>query len=119
MRPTLSIFVLSLTLAGVTGCASTGDADDRRTVTILVEHELSLSGPLTIAIHDENGPRRLLGTVSPEGPRRFDFRPANGGQYVLVSESQWTRTIRSPAFFIAGGTEGVVWDLAANQISTY
>ena len=111
----LRLFVFGLALS-LTGCATAaaGGEGGAEAVTVVVENNLIPPTSLTVYAVEENGGRRLIGTVNPSGTATLSFEPTfAAARYYFAAETTSGADIVSNPLTLAN-VERVQWDVQAN-----
>ena len=119
-RPTLLLSTRWLRLLAVglslTACATAtaGGGGGGGAVAVMVENSLIPPTSLSVYAVEENGGRRLIGTVDPSETTTLSFDPtAVAGRYYFVAETTDGTNITSNPLTLAN-VERVRWDLQSN-----
>ena len=114
----LRLFAIGLGLS-LTACASAtaggaAGVEGEGEVAVLVENNLIPPTSLTVYAVEENGGRRLIGTVDPSETATLSFDPtAVAGRYYFAAETTEGTDIASNPLTLAN-VQRVRWDLQSN-----
>ena len=122
IRSSLAVLAL-LAVTFLAACASAGGgmegtADTGPTaVTVVVNNNLTIPTSLTVSLVPENGVRRVLGSVSPNGNASLGVRGAiTGGRYRLLARTTNGNDLVSDPFSLGDGAQ-VTWNVQSNIVT--
>jgi hypothetical protein len=124
VRSVLRRTTLAAAFFALSGCASSGttggeggDAISGDAVAITINNDLVPPASVTIWMVPENGGRRRLGTVNPNGEQTFNFSPGvRSMEHRLVAEATGGSDRESNPFTLVA-TSGVRWSISGPTVS--